>query len=369
MSKQIPPKKTQSAKLPQSLKPRPDLVKIDRKKIEIQSGTLKIKSDSKLAEGTLMSRQTLNRYLNQGEMPSEYLDSLARRLKTTSESLMRTSNFAQAEELSQETVPPRNWDVLELSPATSAANGLTYHIAKLQSTLVDGQFARGKFYDLAGVDQKNQAKIRACLSRHAVVCESCIDAQRIARNRTVIPLGNDTAWWVLDYWIDGFPLDALIYPRQELSHSLIKHLGTEILLSLQELHSRGIVMRELTPDKVIVSEGHQKCTLTDFEMAILTQGTVSVSGRWKDRIPYWAPENKEDSFYHRKPQIVERRDIYSWAAIMIELITGDPLADSKRLGQSLPQAELAKFLIDCRHPQADRRPKSVGEVLEVWNKW
>jgi serine/threonine protein kinase len=259
--------------------------------------------------------------------------------------------------------------VRELSPPTAAAHGLTYRIAKLQSTLIDRQFARGKFYDLAGVDQKNQPKLRACLSRHAVVCESCIDSQRIARNRTVVPLGNDTAWWVLDYWIGGSPLDSLVYPWKELSHSLIKHLGTEILLGLDELHSHGIVMRELTPDKVIVSEDQQKCTLTDFEMAILTQGTVSVSGRWKNLRPYLAPENSDDSDYHRKPQIVYSRDIYSWAAIMIELLTGDPLADIKRLSECLPQAELAKYLRGCRHPRADLRPKAVAEVLEVWSKW
>ncbi len=369
MSKQIPPKKTQSAKVPQSLKPRPGMVKIDRKKIEVLRGTLEIRSDKGLAEGTLMSRQTLNRYLNEGEMPSEYLDSLAVRLRTSPQSLMPASSFVQVEELPQLIVPPRTWEVLELSPPTAAANGLTYNIAKLRSTLIREQFARGKIYYLAGVERRNQSKLRECLSRHAIVCECCKNSERVARNRTVIPLGNDTAWWVLDYWIDGSPLDSLIYPWQESPQSLIKHLGTEILLGLDELHSHGIVMRELTPDKVIVSEDHQKCILTDFEMAILTEGTVSVYGRWQDGNSYLAPENVKDSNYNRTPPIVKSRDIYSWAAIMIALLTGDPLADIKRLNECLPQAEIAEFLIRCRHPRADLRPKVVAEVLEDWNKW
>ncbi len=160
-----------------------------------------------------------------------------------------------------------------------------------------------------------------------------MDAQRIARNRTVIPLGNDSAWWVLDYWMEGVPLESLLYPPQNLSHSIVKQMGTEILLGLDELHSHDIVMRELTPDRVLVSKDYQKCTLTDFEMAILTQGTTSVSGRWKDGSPYLAPENSDDSDYARKPEIVRRRDMYSWAAIMAELLTGNPRADMQMLSE------------------------------------
>lgn len=339
-------------------------------KIEVFSNALRIANVGALAKGTGIPRSTLNRYLHDEEMPIDRLKSLANRLGTTPESLMPISSFAQNAEPPFKVVAPSNFDILEfVSPISSAANGLSFCVAKLKSQLNAKHFSRGKFYWLAGVDQRNQPKLRECLNRHGSVCESCKDALRVARHRIAIPLEHDTAWWVLDHWIDGSPLDSLIYPRQELSHSLIKRLGTEILLGLDELHSYGIVMRELTPDKVIVSEDQERCTLTDFEMAILTEGTVSVSGRWKNRSPYLAPENVDDSDYYRKPEIVKSRDIYSWAAIMIELITGDPLADSKRLGQSLPQAALAKFLIDCRHPRADRRPKSVAEVLEVWNKW
>ena len=372
MSKQIPRKGKESepAKKPVSLVPRPGRVLFDRRKIEAMRQLRGISSDEELAEGTTMSRQTLNRKLKMRDMRLEDLQSIANRLQTTPESLMMVSSFTQAEELPFEMKPPANWSILEvIFPPSNAGNGLCYCIAKLKSRLIEEQYARGKFYWLSGVDRRDMARLRECLSRHARVCERCINATRIARNRTVIPLGDDTAWWVLDHWIDAFPLESLLFPRQELAKSEIKHLGTEILLGLDELHSHGIVMRELTPDKVLVTKDRRSCTLTDFEMAILTQGAVSVSGRWKNRSPYLAPENVDDSDYNRKPEIVKSRDIYSWAAIMIECLTGDPAADLQQLTNSLSNAELAQFLIRCRHPRPDLRPKSVAEVQEVWSQW
>jgi serine/threonine protein kinase len=147
----------------------------------------------------------------------------------------------------------------------------------------------------------------------------------------------------------------------------VKTIGTEILIGLQELHQSKMFFRELAPDRVYLSDDFRKCTLTDFELAKVLQKVPTVSGPWRTSNPYRAPENVESRTI--APTNYARTDIYSWAAIVIELFTGDPNAESEALAKKLHDPQLVTYLMACRSPIFSERPKSVVDVLDVWNKW
>ena len=107
--------------------------------------------------------------------------------------------------------------------------------------------------------------------------------------------------------------------------------------------------------------------LTDFELAKILQDVPTVAGEWLTRNPYRAPELLEGKTIAWSNYA--RTDVYSWAAIVSELFTGNPDANLDALMDKLQERELAEFLFKCRSPLSADRPDSVSKVLDVWNKW
>lgn len=71
-------------------------------------------------------------------------------------------------------------------------------------------------------------------------------------------------------YVGGGELFRLIYSRdvdRHLTPEVSKLIFAEILLSLEELHSRNIMYRDLKPENVLLdASGHSK--LVDFDLAI-----------------------------------------------------------------------------------------------------
>ena len=250
-----------------------------------------------------------------------------------------------------------------------AANGVSYRVAKLQSTIRKDHFCRGKFYEFLGVAPSHAIEISNRLLRHAEVCDRFkkSSSNRIARHRWIVRLAEETAWWICDDWIEGKTLSSHLTVDTRFSLSQIKSIGTEILLALDELHQNKIVFRELTPDQIYLSDGFKNCTLTDFELAKVLLDVPTVSGPWLTRNPYRAPEHVEKNRINWANYA--GTDIYSWGAIMIELLTGNPEAESEELSVNLTDKKLVEFLLGCRNPVFTQRPETVQKVLEVWNQW
>lgn len=255
---------------------------------------------------------------------------------------------------------PKAWELVRhLTGPMQIDNGLVIRLSKLKHVHTDNRFGRGKLYELAHLDFNERHKFHEHLRRHANVCNLVRDKQGLAKNYEVTPLGNDSGWWVIDHWIEGQPLSELISNGTEpWPLSRVAWLGAEILKALGELHSVDVVMRELTPDRIYVEPS--LVTLTDFELAKLVKGTVSVKGGWTSENLYRAPEVSR-----RDPE--PSCDLYSWARVMCFVLTGTPAPKTIPLLAGYPDVDA--LVRRCHHSSAERRPKSTREVLQEWQAW
>lgn len=310
-----------------------------------------------LAERSGVSRNTIIKVRNNEPVRESSINKLCKTIGIRRSDI--EENFEQEEEQEHVINGPRGWKIIEaLTPTYTCDNGLEYRVVKLQSELIEQKIVRGKFYDLALVAPDARTAMRENLSRHATVCElGRFDRQRIACNFTVIPLKNDSAWWVLDEWIEGTPLSAMLKFSQ-LSLTQVRWIGSELLKALGSLHRADVIMRELTPQHVYVNNDQLK--LTDFELAKLIHGKISVQGSWETPNPYRAPEVED-----RNPRI--QSDIFSWAVIMVHAVSGAPTA--KSIPSLSEHPTIAQLLKKCQHRSFGQRPATTDEVLAVWESW
>jgi len=370
MSKQIP-NETPDDKEPYVLKP--GEVFVDPKAIRERMSVMGFTSQDKLGSESFTSHGTVNRMLSRGATQETNLIAIAKALDISPSALQPMTTYERAQLIMPKIIPPYDWEIAEMVTVyVTAANGISYCTAKLRSLALPDFFARGKLYDLVQVYRIDREGLRDRLTRHARVCERLRGSVYLARHRTIFTFQEDTAWWVLDDWIDGRTLEGYLGNQYSFSHQVVGEIGLQILLGLQELHDQQIAARELTPERIYISDDFTRVTLTDFEMAkFLPDGSISVSGKWKNpsENPYRAPEHIPDSEEARTATPGIKGDIYSWAAAVIELLTGKPNADQDALQAVLGDADLSGFLVRCRSKPASKRPDSVSEVLETWRPW
>jgi serine/threonine protein kinase len=288
---------------------------------------------------------------------------LSMALSIAEKNRLSRSIVPESEEPIHKLVCPKDWSVFSIvSPVLVAANGVSYVVAKVQNKLDTERFVRGKFYDLTHLTASTLKSREEHLLRHSKLCAKLIREPRLPIHFDVRRLAEDSGWWVFDEWIEGDPLSNLMVTMPSMDQSTVKVIGSETLLALGTLHSHRIVVRELAPERVIVTHDMTRCVVTDFEMAKLLDSNITVRGKWKLQTPYRAPEISRNS---PEPQ----SDLFSWGVIMSELLTGDFNADEKALSTVVKDNLIVKLLLDCRKVVADDRPESSSDVLKIWNDW
>jgi len=348
---------------------KPGYAWIDRTVIESKMLTLGFKSQEQLSEQTTMSRRTFSRYLSMGQMPQDCLSELSKVLKIDASLLQPLTKTQRARQTAPSLPIPLDYETLEVvAVGCKAANGLSYDIYKLKSSAIPNALSRGKFYQLAGVSPSSRGELIHRLQRHGTVCEM-LDSPYVAKFRTAIPLDGNLAWWVLDRWVDGQSLESLLEEGKQFSLAEVFKIGQQILLGLSDLHRHKIIVRELSPERVIYNGQDESVVLTDFEMAkLMDKGVPSVSGRWKHNSPYRAREVIEDIDQPWPHSLSYRSDLFSWAIIMIELLTGSTNTTPSAIRDKIENATWAELLIKCSNLAASKRPATVESVLQQWNQ-
>ena len=248
---------------------------------------------------------------------------------------------------------PHRWKIEEVhGPAKKAPNGLSYYIATLHHRVLPGKYSRGKLYVLINLAKDKREEIRHYLLRHPEVCRKVDPHPNIPTNYDVIPLKNDTGWWVLDQWIEGKSLEDLCVEQSgtPIDEKSLRTLGENILAGLSALHEAGVVFRELAPDKVWIGTDWSRIQLTDFELAKFMEGAPSVSGEWESGY-FRAPEVND---YEAHPQ----SDLYSFAKLVVwTLQGGNKTDDATSAVASLPSG-VASSLKACLNVQISGRPQT-----------
>lgn len=168
---------------------------------------------------------------------------------------------------------------------------------------------------------------------------------------------------MIDEWIGEKSLADLL-EEQELSPHELAGLLTGICNGLKQLHVADVIMRELSPQKILLRDGTLEPVLTDFELARLLDGSPSVSSDWPED-PFRAPEVDSGVFERNA-------DFYSLAKVALACVGGNVRDDCDAQAclenSGMPKRVMAWFL-NSLAPVAAERPQSIEPLLTELRRW
>ena len=245
----------------------------------------------------------------------------------------------------------------------AASNGLKFQICRLRHMELDRE-ARGKRFDLREMPTDEEQRCRTLIKRHPTVCQAMNEHPNIVRNLTAFRDPVESFYWVIDEWIDGESLHRR-FRNGALDISEARQLMLDIANGLSSLHEQGIVRRELSPTSIMVRSSDGRAILTEFELAkLIDRGPTVSNGQWPID-PYRAGEADTDD-------VDLRADIYSWARIGIQAVTGE-LPEIGMEEECLRHAGIPDSVRDAllRSTNVFRseRPESFSVVIPTIHQW
>lgn len=150
-------------------------------------------------------------------------------------------------------------------------------------------------------------------------------------------------------------------------------LMRRLALGLAQVHARGVVHRDLSPDNVILRHGQvSEAVMIDFGIARWAEAGDGLAGRFAGKLKYVAPEQ----LGHADGQIGPRTDIYGLALLMAAMIRGRPLdmgdsiVSASAARQTIPDLTglshrvypLLQFMLE---PDPALRPEDMGQVVAM----
>ena len=175
---------------------------------------------------------------------------------------------------------------------------------------------------------------------------------------TLHDIGED--FLVMEY-VEGAPVSGPMPAEQAV------RLAIQIAGALEEAHSKGILHRDLKPANILVtSKGTAK--LLDFglaKLAVSSDLTQTAAGALMGTPLYMAPEQADGKLAD------ERSEIFSFGAVLYEMLTGrrafDSIAGVVRDNPAPPQvpAELQRIVMRCLAKQPSERFQNMTELRKA----
>jgi len=182
------------------------------------------------------------------------------------------------------------------------------------------------------------------------------------RHTNVVPVQTisdrpEGAYFVMPYFERG-SLAGRIRPGVPLDPETILDLATQVAEGLSFAHRNGIIHRDLKPANILLTAEGRAC-LADFGLArtVFNDSLVEVGGRnMEGTAPYMSPAvaagDAEDT----------RCDIYSFGALLYEMLTGRPPYEGRTTKEILDQIIAGPPKpVTSLNPRADRGLVAVAE--------
>lgn len=173
----------------------------------------------------------------------------------------------------------------------------------------------------------------------------------------------DGSFYMVWEHIDGEDVGSFLRGKGPFPLALAVELGIQSLRGLDAIHSAGVIHRDLSPDNLMISRDRRNRPLIkiiDLGLAknLQTPGNLEITqaGMFMGKLMYCSPEQagsiKDEPLDHRS-------DLYSFAAVLYEMLTGRMPFESEN-----PHGFVLKRLTEAPIPLIGRDPAiSVPPLL------
>ena len=190
------------------------------------------------------------------------------------------------------------------------------------------------------------------------------------------------AYMTMEYF-DGVSLNQFISDKGVLSEENSKYIISEVLITIQYLHSIGICHRDIKPENVLINES-LKIKIIDFNISkSFTSTPISEVNKFKSIFftqictpLYCAPELKEQLCYN------EGIDIWGAGTILFTILFGTFKANSLNREKTVAQRSLKMkeiisnqsdiceewkaFLFSLLENNSNERPTAIEALKSKW---
>ena len=191
-----------------------------------------------------------------------------------------------------------------------------------------------------------------------------------------------THYYIVEEFVDGVSLDALIRKERYLSNEAAMLILYEVCRALKFAHDRQVIHRDIKPGNILISsQGEVK--LADFGIA--TSADEMEDGLTKDGTMLGTPAYIPPEQIENAKNVDRRADIYSLGVVLYEMLTGKTpypgsfTAETIRLihrGKYIPPGRLnpkaSRFLCriasTCMRVKRRRRYRDLGVVIRLLEK-
>src|SRR5881394_2178324 len=160
-------------------------------------------------------------------------------------------------------------------------------------------------------------------------------------------------FYVMPY-VQGESLRARLAREKQLPIDEAIRIAAAVGGALDYAHRHGVIHRDLKPENILLQEGQPLVADFGIALAVSVAGgaRITQTGLSLGTPHYMSPEQATGD-----RAIDGRTDIYSLAAVLYEMLTGDP----PHIG-STSQAVIAKVLTEKPHPVRTSRPNVALHV-------
>ena len=188
---------------------------------------------------------------------------------------------------------------------------------------------------------------------------------------------NDSLPWLVMPYVRGLSLQKRIDQEGALPVGEILRIGSQIAAGLSAAHAQGLVHRDIKPANVLLEEGVERVTITDFGLArAVDDATMTRSGIVAGTPQYMSPEQA------RGEAVDGRSDLFSLGSVLYAMCTGrspfraettygvmrritdDPARPIQETNPNIPNW-LCHIIDKLMSKQADQRFQSSAEVAEL----
>jgi len=211
---------------------------------------------------------------------------------------------------------------------------------------------------------------------------------------TIYDVGSDSGVdFIAMEYLSGTTLDRLIVAEQGLPLQDVVRIAEQIATALACAHAQGIIHRDLKPGNIMVG-ADRSIKILDFGLAkqiAVPVPPLSSSGQPIRRDDHQANTTIGGTVCYMSPEqtqghiVDERSDLFSFGAVLFEMITGRKAFPGSNKAETLPKfkssphpplheftprvpRDLQRIITACLEIDPDHRPESARQVFAILQK-